>query len=406
MSIRGERAPLVGVTAAIVLVAGSVGLARSCLWTRAGSAPQDVEYSPTVYDSGLQRTLAVSGWYTAPAQIWSWDGAVWSLIDSSGPSRREGAPIAYDSVRDRLVMFGGYDGYTSLGDTWEWDRTTWRRVATTGPSPRYAATMVFDSARGRTVLFGGAFYPGGVFYGDTWEWDGQAWANVATTGPSARIAYMAFDSNRDRTVLYGGGAPNNSYTDLWEWDGVSWLQRPTNSPGPGMSWMVFDSARSRVVACFYPGTLPITTWELDPATAVWTIRDPGHAPLGIAAFDSARSRVVSVGWLQSGAPVTFEYDGSGTDFAPCLTQQPRGGTYTAGSPLVLSAAASGSGALTYQWLRNGAPMVDGGRVSGATTPTLTISPAAIDDSGSYGVLVTDHCGTEWSESASVEVVPV
>ena len=74
-----------------------------------------------------------------------------------------------------------------------------------------------------------------------------------------------------------------------------------------------------------------------------------------------------------------------------------------GSPAVLHAEASGSGTLTYQWLRNGVPLSDGGPISGATTATLTIDPVAFTDAGSYDVVVTDDCGAAPSNAATLSV---
>jgi hypothetical protein len=31
--------------------------------------------------------------------------------------------MAYDRVRQKIVMFGGYDGNDNLADTWEWDQS-------------------------------------------------------------------------------------------------------------------------------------------------------------------------------------------------------------------------------------------------------------------------------------------
>jgi len=49
--------------------------------------------------------------------------------------------------------------------------------------------MAYDSARDRVVLFGGTAVEGGsdvYYYGETWEWDGQAWEQRGTTAPFGR----------------------------------------------------------------------------------------------------------------------------------------------------------------------------------------------------------------------------
>lgn len=63
--------------------------------------------------------------------------------------------MAYDSLRGRVVLFGGAITNGALGDTWEWDGTDWTQMATSGPSRRYGHALAYDSRRQRVVLFGG-----------------------------------------------------------------------------------------------------------------------------------------------------------------------------------------------------------------------------------------------------------
>jgi hypothetical protein len=69
--------------------------------------------------------------------------------------------------------------------------------------------------------------------------------------------------------------------------------------------------------------------------------------------------------------------------------------------------AGGTGPFTYQWLKDGVPLVDGGHVSGATTDTLVLDPAESGDTGGYAAVVSNACGPVNSREASllVAVVP-
>jgi hypothetical protein len=64
------------------------------------------------------------------------------------------------------LLFGGHDGQRN-GETWEWDGDVWTLRSSTGPSPRANHATAFDSARQVTVLFGGW---DDAYNGDTWEW--------------------------------------------------------------------------------------------------------------------------------------------------------------------------------------------------------------------------------------------
>src|SRR5262245_47670167 len=97
--------------------------------------------------------------------------------------------MAFDHVRNHLVMFGGY-GLTAgppTDETWEWDGNAWtQRVTLVSPPPRSHHAMVFDSYRQRIVMFGGE--NGSVFLNDTWEWDGTTWTErTPTISPPAQL---------------------------------------------------------------------------------------------------------------------------------------------------------------------------------------------------------------------------
>jgi hypothetical protein len=58
---------------------------------------------------------------------------------------------------------------------------------------------------------------------------------------------------------------------------------------------------------------------------------------------------------------------------PTITTQPANRTNNAGTTATFSVAASSLSPLSYQWLKNGTNLANGGRLSGATNSTLTIT---------------------------------
>ena len=163
---------------------------------------------------------------TFPNDTWTYDGRTWRLVDSTtGPGGLVHHAMAYDTRRQRVVLFGGFGANRhAMGDVWEWDGTRWQRVAVSGAGPgaRSHHRMAFDAARGVTVLFGGDET------GETWTWDGARWTQHAVAGPPARNVHaMAYDERRQRVILFGGsgknGVPPYGYlNDVWEWDGARW----------------------------------------------------------------------------------------------------------------------------------------------------------------------------------------
>jgi cysteine-rich repeat protein len=164
--------------------------------------------------------------------MWSWDGAAWTkLAPSTLPPGRSNFGFAYDAARDRVVLFGGkraFDPDTEsptapLADTWEWDGVTWTQLSPpVSPPARDNAAMAYDAIRERVILFGGA--AGTTQLADTWSWDGIAWTDVTpAVSPPARATHrLVYDADRRRIVLVGG---NSEKPDEWEWDGTRWVER-------------------------------------------------------------------------------------------------------------------------------------------------------------------------------------
>ncbi|HYG23905.1 MAG TPA: LamG-like jellyroll fold domain-containing protein [Verrucomicrobiae bacterium] len=103
--------------------------------------------------------------------------------------------------------------------------------------------------------------------------------------------------------------------------------------------------------------------------------------------------------------------GSGiSTFAPTIFAQPATQSVYEQQTVRLSVGASGSLPLAYQWQRfDGVNFVDvsnGGRFSGATGPSLTISNITPADAGDYVLVVTNLHGPAISQPATISVNPV
>jgi hypothetical protein len=256
-------------------------------WTTTTSLPARHSHA-MVYDAARARIVLFGGASssyplptTAHGDTYEWNGATWTpaVVGQPGPSPRLGHGMAYDSVRNRVVLFGGTDATQSASattaDTWEYDGVAWlQRNPLQSPSPRYAHAMGFDPLRGRTVLHGG-YAPG--LDDATWEYDGTTWTQAAGPSPSPRANHaMAFDAARGALVLTGG-----SEGDFWQRQGTAWTRANASKPSPRhLGRLAYDSARQRMVLfggvnLKTPGVsdtsqtfdaYPRDTWELTPAT--------------------------------------------------------------------------------------------------------------------------------------------
>jgi hypothetical protein len=90
--------------------------------------------------------------------------------------------------------------------------------------------------------------------------------------------------------------------------------------------------------------------------------------------------------------------------AASITGQPSNQAVCTGGSASLSVTATGSPAPTFQWRKGTTNLANGGHIAGATTATLTISPAGAGDAAAnYNCVVTNTCGSGTSNNATLTV---
>ncbi|RPI66557.1 MAG: hypothetical protein EHM43_11215, partial [Ignavibacteriae bacterium] len=83
---------------------------------------------------------------------------------------------------------------------------------------------------------------------------------------------------------------------------------------------------------------------------------------------------------------------------PAVSSQPQPANVKVGEQILMFVVTTGQ-AVQYQWTKNGTD------INGATNDTLLIPSAALADSGTYAVKVSNTCGGATSRNAAVKVTP-
>ena len=278
------RRPLALLLVLFVALAGS-SQARAQTWTHLPDGfPR--AYQGAIYDSLRTRMLVFGGadsLFEGDVHALSLSGAPsWSVLSPSGtpPHARDALGLVYDPVRDRMLLFGGAYafGLTTLvyNDVWAMSlgpSPAWTQLAPAGTKPagRYAHCMIYDPVRDRLVIFGGYDVIGRR--NDVWELSlsgTPTWTPLMPSGtpPTAREhAAAIYDPVRDRMIVYGGfdGKPDWS-GEVWEltFSPLAWNKITPIDVGPGKRdrmAAVYDPYNDRMV--IFGGRTGNGTWGND-----------------------------------------------------------------------------------------------------------------------------------------------
>jgi hypothetical protein len=270
------------------------------------------------FDSVRDRIVVFGGAIPLPGQragdrsTYAWNGASWSIVATDGPSARDETAFGFNAADGSVIMVGGRangpGGRTAPRETWRFDGQRWALVDTLGPEGRSSMQGAFDAARARLVVFGGAVGSGGnqgPLATDTWEWDGAKWTRFDAPGPAGRTGHvMAYDAKAKVVLVHGGvrTADGVALTDTWAWNGERW--RLLTMEGPRSIFGAATSAPDGGIVMFGGHTLAgstDTTWLWDGSA--WksiAAKGPTARTFNAMATDVRRRRVYMLGGMTRG----------------------------------------------------------------------------------------------------------
>jgi N-acetylneuraminic acid mutarotase len=199
-------------------------------------APIKVADPEMVFDEINQEIVLFGGYINQGYfdETWTFgvDSNIWNkLTVSTHPSSRYGHRMIYSNFDDEIYLFGGhaFNGTDTINhDMWSYDCSsrTWSEIPSSiWPSSRYWHGLTYDSVYERIVLFGGRVNSWSMdCWGDTWGYDldSSIWSEIpATNYPPARMYFpMVYHSAEEKTILFGGCQDPNIviFSDMWSFD--------------------------------------------------------------------------------------------------------------------------------------------------------------------------------------------
>jgi hypothetical protein len=196
----------------------------------------------------------------------------WAQLPCTG-SRRPASALAVDTRRDRIISFGGHISGGPAGSPLSDSLLlvipraggAWTPLVTTGPVPpaRERATMVYDSVADRVLLYGGEFHDRpaapllSAFRNDLWALSlsdaTPAWVRLDTVRgrPDPRSgASVILDAPRNRLLVWGGfgySYPLDAVIHAFHFDTAAWdtLLVPSSPDWWGLASL--DPTRRRLI---------------------------------------------------------------------------------------------------------------------------------------------------------------
>jgi hypothetical protein len=254
-------------------------------WTKlapSGTPPSVRESSGVAYDSANNVLIVYGGDGNSvdDGDVWTLSNAngtggnpVWTLLSPTGtiPNARTGVTAIYDSVHNRMTIFGGFYKIITLTDTWVLSfangiggTPAWTKLTPTGTAPSlgyYSAS--YDTVANAMYVFAGSS-SANKLSGDDHAFILSNANGIGTSawtrgGPATRYAQSTFyDSVSNGMFVFGGqhALTNTNFSDYWELNNaigsnnLSWTSvvvKGTHPSNRGGHVALYDSASNRMM---------------------------------------------------------------------------------------------------------------------------------------------------------------
>ncbi len=363
----------------------------------------------------FQSELIAGGQFTIADEqvvnyVAAWNGAHWRGLGTglTGTSQFPGidAMCQFDG---KLIVSGRFDaaGGVAANHVAAWTGTEWEPLGL-GVDGDVGAMIEYQ---GKLIVGGFFSHAGGMPANCIAMWDGAKWHSLGS-GVGSRVTCLGVH-NGDLIVggqfLTAGEFPANR---IAKWDGAIWTSMGlgmTNSrPFCGV-YALHTHGGELFAGGFFGNAGEVSANNI----AAWngsTWRALG-AGVGIPNSDLQGVGLIApyLGDLLIGGRFTVAGGQPAAHLAiwgnlgPAFVEAPEDVSVCPGNQAVLSVGATGTGAIGFQWYKDGDALADDGRITGTLSPLLLIGSIDLVDDGEYTVMATDNCRSTLSTPVHLTV---
>ncbi len=220
-----------------------------------------------------------------------------------------------------------------------------------------------------------------------------------TFNPGAGNTVFAIAAQADGKIVVGGNfstLSGQSRSGIGRLNSTGAATQTLNYAGSTITWLRGGTG-SEVWRSSFDHSADGLTWTSIGAGT----RIPGgwqRTAVSVPAGRTVRARGHVIGSHQNSGYFVESYFGK-----PVFLAQPASRTNGANTTATFTAVASGSEPLTYQWQKDGVPLMNQGNVTGADSTTLTLSQVFRTEEGDYRLVVSNASGSVTSVVATLTV---
>lgn len=217
-------------------------------------------------------------------------------------------------------------------------------------------------------------------------------SSIATISPGTQNNAVSPFSNGPSPEIVTNGTSALTITGIDAFRDFDYASPPPPESGPaayGVNALVPAYRFSVTATSFAQRTFTVSATGRGCRITSWMFQEGLNAWIPIAT--PALAQVMS--------SLVFTIEGP-----PVITLNPVSQTHFTGQSAHFSGGATGSPTFTYEWLHDGAPLVDDGRIVGSATTTLTVSSTMPTDAGDYALRVTNAHGVATTIPATLTLL--